>query len=57
MDNGAKFVQYIKFAQETVGKGSARVRPPRLELAGDELTRTQETLAHALANRPLVAAR
>lgn len=57
MDNGAKFVQLVKLAQETVGKGSARVRPPRLELAGTELAQAQATLAQALANRPLAGTR
>ncbi|HEX2909816.1 MAG TPA: dihydrodipicolinate synthase family protein [Chloroflexia bacterium] len=56
MDNGPKFVQMIKLAQETVGKGSARVRPPRLELTGSELAQTQQSLAYALANRPLLTA-
>jgi 1-pyrroline-4-hydroxy-2-carboxylate deaminase len=51
-DNGAKFVQKIKLAQETVGIGSARVRPPRLALAGAELAQAQQILAQALAQRP-----
>ena len=36
MDTVPKFVQLIKLLQEQVGMGSARVRPPRLELAGAE---------------------
>lgn len=36
MDTVPKFVQMIKLLQEEVGKGSARVRPPRLELTGAE---------------------
>src|SRR5260221_12049186 len=37
MDTVPKFVQLIKLAQEKVGRGSARVRPPRLALEGLEL--------------------
>jgi 4-hydroxy-tetrahydrodipicolinate synthase len=55
MDNGPKFVQLIKLAQETVGIGSARVRPPRLELTGTELATAQQTLAHALEHRPVLS--
>ncbi len=55
MDNGPKFVQLIKLAQETVGIGSARVRPPRLELTGLELAMAQRTLAHALEHRPVLS--
>ncbi len=55
MDTVPKFVQMIKFAQEAVGMGSARVRPPRLELAGDELRQVQDTIRIALANRPSLA--
>jgi 1-pyrroline-4-hydroxy-2-carboxylate deaminase len=36
MDTVSKFVQLIKLVQAEVGKGSARVRPPRLELEGAE---------------------
>ena len=49
MDTVPKFVQLIKWVQEQVGVGSARVRPPRLELEGDELTEAQRTLQKALA--------
>ena len=37
MDTVPKFVQLIKLVQQEVGMGNARVRPPRLELAGEEL--------------------
>ncbi len=37
LDTVPKFVQMIKLAQEEVGMGSKRVRPPRLELTGAEL--------------------
>lgn len=56
MDIVPKFVQLIKLVQQEVGVGSARVRPPRLELEGDELLTAQRTLDHALATRPNVAA-
>ncbi len=52
MDTVPKFVQLIKWVQEQVGVGSARVRPPRLEIGGDELTEAQRTLEKALAGRP-----
>src|SRR5688572_6618698 len=52
MDTVPKFVQLIKLAQERVGHGSARVRPPRLLLEGDELRSALWTLEHALETRP-----
>ena len=52
LDTVPKFVQLIKLVQEKVGWGSARVRPPRLELVGDELAETLEIIDTALANRP-----
>jgi 4-hydroxy-tetrahydrodipicolinate synthase len=55
MDTVPKFVQLIKLVQQEMGVGSARVRPPRLELEGDELFSAQRTLDHALLTRPHVA--
>jgi 4-hydroxy-tetrahydrodipicolinate synthase len=52
LDTVPKFVQLIKLVQEKVGVGHRRVRPPRLELAGDELARAEAVIAHALAHRP-----
>ena len=52
MDTVPKFVQLIKLVQQEVGMGSARVRPPRLELAGAELDEALKVIRHALANRP-----
>jgi 1-pyrroline-4-hydroxy-2-carboxylate deaminase len=52
MDTVPKFVQLIKQVQQEMGKGSARVRPPRLEVAGVELEETRATLRKALASRP-----
>ena len=56
MDTVPKFVQLIKWVQQEVGVGSARVRPPRLELEGDELLDARKTLQQALATRPRIAA-
>lgn len=52
MDTVPKFVQLIKLVQQEVGRGSARVRPPRLELAGAELEQAKVLLRAALDNRP-----
>ena len=52
MDTVPKFVQLIKQVQQETGAGSARVRPPRLELAGAELDDTRAKVAHALGSRP-----
>lgn len=52
MDTVPKFVQLIKLAQEVVGQGSARVRPPRLTLEGTELAEARKTIADAVAARP-----
>jgi 4-hydroxy-tetrahydrodipicolinate synthase len=51
MDTVPKFVQLIKWVQAEVGIGSARVRGPRLELAGSELAAAQEILKTALRDR------
>lgn len=52
LDTVPKFVQLIKLVQEKVGWGSARVRPPRLELVGDELAETLKIIDTAIATRP-----
>ena len=49
MDTVPKFVQLIKLVQQEVGMGNARVRPPRLELAGAELDQALKTIRQALA--------
>jgi 4-hydroxy-tetrahydrodipicolinate synthase len=51
MDTVPKFVQLIKQVQEELGAGSARVRPPRLQVVDAELAETRAVVAHALANR------
>lgn len=55
MDTVPKFIQLIKQVQQELGVGNARVRGPRLPLAGDELKATREAVAQALATRPSVA--
>ncbi len=55
LDTIPKFVQAIKLVQEAVGMGSARVRPPRLELAGAERDETMATIRAALGSRPKLA--
>ena len=52
MDTVPKFVQLIKLVEEEVGKGSARVRPPRLPLEGAELAEARKIIAAAVATRP-----
>ena len=54
MDTVPKFVQLIKLVQEEVGMGSARVRPPRLELEGRELEEARATIRSALERRPVL---
>jgi 4-hydroxy-tetrahydrodipicolinate synthase len=51
LDTGPKFVQLIKLAQQEVGMGSERVRPPRLPLAGEERERALATIREALRTR------
>jgi 1-pyrroline-4-hydroxy-2-carboxylate deaminase len=56
MDTVPKFVQLIKQVQEELGVGSARVRPPRLEVVGDELALVRTAVANAQKHRPAIAA-
>jgi dihydrodipicolinate synthase/N-acetylneuraminate lyase len=56
MDTVPKFVQLIKLVQQEVGMGSARVRMPRMELAGSELDEARKTIQYALKMRPALAA-
>jgi 4-hydroxy-tetrahydrodipicolinate synthase len=51
LDVVPKFVQMIKLAQAAVNMGSATVRPPRLELIGDELKQTLAVIDKALKTR------
>ena len=52
MDTVPKFVQLIKLVQQEVEMGSARVRPPRLQLAGRELDDALNVIRHVLNNKP-----
>ena len=52
MDTVPNFVQLIKLVQAEVGIGNARVRPPRLELVGNELEQTRKIIRDALRSRP-----
>lgn len=51
MDTVPKFVQLIKLVQQEVGMGNARVRPPRLEIVGDELEEAKRVIREALKTR------
>ena len=52
LDTGPKFVQQIKLVEALMGVGSAKVRPPRLQLTEAEATRVENILAAAKAERP-----
>jgi len=52
MDTVPHFVQLIKLVQVALGMGNARVRPPRLELEGQELEQTRQTIQAALRTKP-----
>ncbi len=54
LDTDPKFVQAIKLVEAEVGRGSARVRPPRRELEGAELSETLELVRERLGRRPRV---
>ena len=54
LDTLSKFVQLIKLVQAEVGRGNARVRPPRLELTGDEYTQAVSLIRSRLTSRAAV---
>jgi dihydrodipicolinate synthase/N-acetylneuraminate lyase len=56
LDTDPKFVQFIKLVQAEVGKGTARVRPPRLELDGAERDDVLRLVRARLAARPQAVA-
>lgn len=56
LDIGTKFVQMIKLAQDRAGRGSERVRPPRLTLTGDEREAILRIIDDGLAARPTLEA-
>jgi len=51
MDTVFNFVQLIKLVQREVGMGNERVRPPRLQLVGEELELTLEIIRAPLEHR------
>lgn len=52
LDAEHDLVQTIKLAEEIMGRGSARVRPPRLQLSGARLDYVTSLVRHAAATRP-----
>jgi 1-pyrroline-4-hydroxy-2-carboxylate deaminase len=54
LDTVPKFVQLIKLVQQEVGMGNARVRPPRLELEGEEREAILAVIHKTLNNRPVI---
>ncbi|CAN5439984.1 dihydrodipicolinate synthase family protein [soil metagenome] len=52
LDTVPKFVQLIKLVQAEVGRGSARVRAPRMEVQGEEREHALAVIHAALDNRP-----
>ncbi len=52
MDTVTNFVQLIKLVQVEIGIGNACVRPPRLELMGNEREQTITIIRDALRSRP-----
>jgi 4-hydroxy-tetrahydrodipicolinate synthase len=55
MDTVPNFVQLIKLVQAEIGHGHARVRPPRLELMGEDLKQARKIIREALSSRPQTA--
>ena len=54
LDTVPKFVQLIKLAEARAGVGTATVRPPRLELVGEELESIIRLIDNAIEHRPSV---
>jgi 1-pyrroline-4-hydroxy-2-carboxylate deaminase len=52
LDTVPKLVQCIKLAEQLAGRGSERVRAPRLPLNGAERSQVEKCYQAALANRP-----
>jgi 1-pyrroline-4-hydroxy-2-carboxylate deaminase len=55
LDTVPKFIQMIKLAEARAGVGSSTVRPPRLDLAGEELESITRLIDDAIAHRPSLA--
>jgi 1-pyrroline-4-hydroxy-2-carboxylate deaminase len=56
LDTVPKFVHLIKLCQQEVGMGNTRLRPPRLELAGEELAEARVVIREALRTRAAATA-
>jgi dihydrodipicolinate synthase/N-acetylneuraminate lyase len=56
LDSDPDLVQSIKLAEAAMGRGSERVRPPRLPLSGERRADVLERVERARATRPLPAA-
>ena len=54
LDTGNKFVQQIKLVQQEAGRGSERVRPPRLALEGSEREQVQALIRDCIRRAPSV---
>lgn len=52
LDINTKLVQNIKLAEEAIGLGTPNVRPPRLELIGDELAYVKAIIDKGIKSRP-----
>lgn len=52
LDTVPKFVQLIKLVQAELGRGTTTVRPPRLELEGQELDDALKIIRTSIASRP-----
>ncbi len=52
LDINSKLVQNIKLAEVATGLGTENVRPPRLQLIGEERTRVLLIIEEGLASRP-----
>ena len=57
MDTVPKFIQLVKLVQQELGVGSARVRGPRLEITGDELSAAKTIIVEACKTRPEITER
>jgi 1-pyrroline-4-hydroxy-2-carboxylate deaminase len=55
LDTVPKFVQLIKLVQQEVGKGSERVRPPRLVLVGAERDDALSVIRERISSRTAVS--
>jgi 1-pyrroline-4-hydroxy-2-carboxylate deaminase len=56
LDADHDLVQSIKLAEQIMGRGSERVRPPRLPLAGARRAAVIRMIEHAAATRPTLSA-